>query len=171
MGRHSVYQDIFLPQLLQRMPARSSHSCVVPCITIPKTWHGNRDVYLPPDLHSATHVYIRHNGHKPPLTRPYEGPFRVARPLDKHFTLDINGKLKEVTVDRLKPAKLTRDHDTLISDSSEVSGPPPSSFPAHSLSILSRDHACSPELAAQDEALAHPPTTTKTGHLQTSTLG
>ena len=31
--------------------------------------------------------------------------------LDKHFTLDANGKLKEVTVDRLKPAKLTRDHD------------------------------------------------------------
>ena len=132
---------------------------------IPTTWHGNRDVYLPPDLHSATHVYVRHDGHKPPLTRPYEGPFRVVRRLDKHFTLDVNGKLKEVTVDRLKPAKLTRDHDTMISDSPEDSSLPPSSFTAHSPSLLSRDRACSPELTAPDEALAHPPTTTKTGRV------
>ena len=132
---------------------------------ITTTWHGNRDVYLPPDLHSATHVYVRHDGHKPPLTRPYEGPFRVVRRLDKHFTLDINGKLKEVTVDRLKPAKLTRDHDTMISYSPEDSSLPPSSFTAHSPSLLSRDRACSPELTAPDEALAHPPTTTKTGRV------
>ena len=83
--------------------------------------------------------------------------------LDKHFTLDINGKLKEVTVVRLKPAKLTRDHDTLISDSPEDSSLPPSSFTAHSPSLLSQDRACSPELTAPDEALAHPLTTTKTG--------
>ena len=132
---------------------------------IPTTWHGNRDVYLHSDLHSATHVYVRHDGHKPPFTRPYEGPFRLGRRLDKHFTLDINGKLKEVTVDRLKPAKLTRDHDTLISDSSEHSSLPPSSFTAHCLSLLPRDRVCSPELNAQDGALAHPPISTKTGHV------
>ena len=33
MGRHSVCQEIFLPHLLQRKPARSSHGCVVPCTT------------------------------------------------------------------------------------------------------------------------------------------
>ena len=93
-------------------------------------------------------LYVRHDGHKPPLTRPYEGAFRVVRRLDKHFTLDINGKLMEVTVDRLKPAKLTRDHDTLISDSPEDSSLPPSSFTAHSPSLLSRDRVCSPELTA-----------------------
>ena len=33
MGRHSSYQETFLPHLLQRTPARSSHGCVVPCTT------------------------------------------------------------------------------------------------------------------------------------------
>ena len=95
---------------------------------MPTSWHGNRDVYLPPDLNSATHVYFRHDGHRPPLTRPYDGPFHVVRRLDKHFTLDINGKLTEITVDRLKPAKLARDHDTLISDSPGAPSLLPSSF-------------------------------------------
>ena len=40
------------------------------------------------------------------LTRPYNDPFRVLRRFDKHFTLDINDKTKEITVDRLKPASL-----------------------------------------------------------------
>ena len=54
-------------------------------------------------------MYVRRDSHKPPLTRPYDGPFQVLRRFDKHFTLDINGKSKEITVDRLKPAKLTDD--------------------------------------------------------------
>ena len=168
IGRHSVYQEIFFGppiaedacSFVSRLRSTMHHQKF-----IPTTWHGNRDVYVPPDLHSAAHVYVRHDGHKPPLTRPYEGPFRVVRRLDKYFTLDINGKIKEVTVDRLKPAKLTRDHDTLISDSPEDSSLPPSSFTAHSPSLLSRDRACSPELTVQDEALAHPPTTTKTSRV------
>ena len=57
-------------------------------------WHGHHAVYLPPDLHTATHMYVRHASHKPPLTRPYDGPFQVLRSFDKHFTLDINGKTK-----------------------------------------------------------------------------
>lgn len=68
---------------------------------VPTRWHGGRDVYLPFDLHTATHVYVRHDNHRPPLTRPYDGPFRVLRRFDKHFTLDVNGKTKEITVDRL----------------------------------------------------------------------
>ena len=67
--------------------------------------------------------------------------------------------------DRLKPAKLTRDHDTLISDSPEDSSLPPSSFTGHSPSLLPQDRACSPELTAPDEALTHPPTAIKTGRV------
>ncbi|XP_068704678.1 uncharacterized protein [Montipora foliosa] len=120
---------------------------------------------VPPDLHSASHAYVRHDGHRPPLTRPYDGPFSVVRHRDKHFTLDINGRLKEVTVDRLKPAKLTRDHDALISDSPEAPSFLPSSSTSHSPPLLTRDRACSPELAAPDEASARFPITTKTGRV------
>ena len=166
MGRHFVYQENFFPHLLQRTPACSSHGCVVPCTT--------SSSYLRNGMATAVftypHIYVCHDGHKSSLTRPYEGPFCVVRHLEKHFTLDFNGKLKEVIVDRLKPAKLTRDPDTLISASPEDSSLLPSSFTAHSPSLLSRDRACSPELTAQDDTLAHPPTTTKTGGV-TSTLG
>ena len=60
---------------------------------IPTKWHGNRGIYLSPDIHSSTHIYVCHDGHKPPLTRPYEGPFRVVRHLEKHFTLDSRRSL------------------------------------------------------------------------------
>lgn len=36
---------------------------------VPTRWHGRRDVYLPHDLHTATHMYVRRDSHKPPLTR------------------------------------------------------------------------------------------------------
>ena len=89
-------------------------------------WHGSPNTYLPPDLHSASHVYVRRDAHKPPLTRPYTGPFRVLRRSDKHFTLEVNGKLEEVTVDRLKPAKLESDQIPLTSNSPT---PPPHQSP------------------------------------------
>ena len=46
---------------------------------VPMRWHGRRDHYLPPDLHTATHLYVRRDSHKPLLTLPYYGPFRVLR--------------------------------------------------------------------------------------------
>ena len=103
---------------------------------VPRRWHGRHAVYLPPDLQTATHMYVRRNSHKPPLTRPFDGPFRVLRRFDKHFTLDINGKTKEVTVNRLKPAKF-------IGDSGAVDLPAAVSAP-HStqLSGLSDGHFC-----------------------------
>ena len=76
---------------------------------VPTRCHGRCDVYLPPDLHTPSHMYVWRDSHKPPLTRPYDGPFRVLHRFEKHCTLDINGKTKEITVDSLKPAKLIGD--------------------------------------------------------------
>lgn len=52
-----------------------------------------------------THMYVLRDSHKHPLTLLNDGPFRILRRFDKHFTLGINGKSKEITVDRLKPAE------------------------------------------------------------------
>ncbi|XP_068750906.1 uncharacterized protein [Montipora capricornis] len=90
--------DFFAPPTAEDASSFVSRlRCTMQCQQCTTSWHGNSDVYLPPDLHSATHVYVRHDGHRPPLTRPYDGPFRVVRRLDKQFTLDINGRLKEVS--------------------------------------------------------------------------
>ena len=74
---------------------------------IPTTWHVSDKSYVPPDLHSASHVYVRHDGYKPPLSRPYKGPFAVLQRSAKHFTIDIDGKPTEISLDRLKLATFT----------------------------------------------------------------
>lgn len=76
---------------------------------VPTSWHGCRAVYLPLDLYTATHMYVLRDSHKHPLTLLNDGPFRILRRFDKHFTLGINGKSKEITVDRLKPAERIRN--------------------------------------------------------------
>ena len=68
-------------------------------------WHGSWVTYIPTDLHTATHVYVRRDAHAPPLTRPYDGPYEATRRTNKHFALEVNGKIKEYSVDRLKPAR------------------------------------------------------------------
>lgn len=53
--------------------------------------HG---IFVSPDLQNCTHVYIRRNAFKPPLTPPYDGLFPVLEHSAKRFTVDIGGRLK-----------------------------------------------------------------------------
>ena len=114
-------------------------------------WHGRRAVYFPPDLHTATHMYVRRDSHKPPLTRPYHGPFRVLRRFDKHFTLDDQFKTIEITVDRLKPAKLIGDPGT-VELPAAVSAPHSPTLPAP------RENT-----STSTQVPSHLPTTTREG--------
>lgn len=111
---------------------------------VPTRWHGSHDTYLPPDLHTASHVYVRRDDHKPPLTRPYVGPYQVLRRSTKHFALDVNGKIKEYSVGSLKPAKLECSQATPASKSVE-------SVPCH------------PAIFTPHQALTDPTTTTQAG--------
>ena len=67
--------------------------------SLPRQNQGHK-VYIPPNLMTSTHVFVR----QPPLHRPYDGPFKVLLCTDKYFTLDINGRKEVITVDRLKSA-------------------------------------------------------------------
>ena len=42
-----------------------------------------------------THVHVRRDAHAPPLTRPYDSPYKVTQRTSKHFALEVNGKIKE----------------------------------------------------------------------------
>ncbi|XP_066981699.1 uncharacterized protein [Macrobrachium rosenbergii] len=59
----------------------------------------------------TTHVFIRDDAVRPPLTRPYKGPFRVLERNNKAFRLALHGKDDWVSVDRIKPALLEEDTD------------------------------------------------------------
>ena len=82
--------------------------------TSPRQNQGHK-VYIPSDLTSSTHVFVRHDAIQPPLQQPYDGPFKVLHQTDKHFTLDINGRKEVITIDRLKSTRVEETpHDPAI---------------------------------------------------------
>ena len=73
----------------------------------PPVHHRPRPVGLPsvpPQLLDVTHVYVRVDAVKRPLSRPYEGPFKMLERSEKTFIICRAGKSYTVSVDRLKPA-------------------------------------------------------------------
>jgi hypothetical protein len=58
---------------------------------------------LPDDLARATMVFVRRDGHVPPLQPLYDGPYAVIRRSLHHFTLRIGDKVDKVSTIRLKP--------------------------------------------------------------------
>ena len=76
---------------------------------LPTSHHGTVQPRMPPELSSAGYVFVRHDAHKGPLHPPYDGPFRVLEHGEKHFSLDIGGRVELVSIDRLKPAHLDLD--------------------------------------------------------------
>ena len=59
---------------------------------------------IPAALKKADHVFVRHGARRVPLTRPYDGPFRVLQRGEKFFTIKVGTKEQVVSVDRLKTA-------------------------------------------------------------------
>ena len=60
-------------------------------------------VWVDPALQSSTHVFVRRDGHVPPLEPLYDGPFAIVQKDDKVFTLQIGGRRVNINVERLKP--------------------------------------------------------------------
>ena len=100
---------------------------------------GKRPVWIPGDLSTASHVYLRTDALRRALQPPYTGPYRVvSRPSDKYYLLDVNGRQETVSVDRLKPANLPNADVSLLDlldDLPVFSGDP--SGQAHSVSFAS----------------------------------
>lgn len=74
--------------------------------------HDKRNVFIPKTLDCCTHVFIRIDAVKPPLTPPYDGPFEVISRSDKHFKIQMRRKQVNGSIDRLKPAFVTSETDS-----------------------------------------------------------
>ena len=69
------------------------------------TWHtATPRQEVPESLKTATFVFVRHGARRIPLTRPYDGPFRVLERGIKFFRVQAGTKEQVISVDRLKPA-------------------------------------------------------------------
>ncbi|CAH8552923.1 unnamed protein product [Schistosoma margrebowiei] len=73
------------------------------------TREQSRAVYVPKDLSNCTHVWIRCDKIKSPLSPPFEGPFKVVSRKSKYFVIEKHGNIDTISIDRLKPAYL--DHE------------------------------------------------------------
>ena len=89
--------------------------------------HQHRRTYVNTDLSACPFVFVRYDGVKRSLQAPYDGPFRVVKRTNKHYTLDISGQLKVVSLDRLKPAYID-DH---TSTSTSISSSPATQKSSH----------------------------------------
>ena len=72
--------------------------------TTPVIRHGATHPNWPTALNNCTHVFIWRDRHKPPLTRPYDGPYRVVGKSNKFYIVNLGTRLDNISVDHLKPA-------------------------------------------------------------------
>lgn len=76
------------------------------------SWHSQHPFYVPRDLNTTSHVFLRQGPARRPLEAPYIGPFKVLKRGEKTFDIEAKGKVITVTIDRLKPAYITKDDIT-----------------------------------------------------------
>lgn len=88
------------------------------------SWHTNRTFYVPQKLQDSTHVYLRQGPDRKPLQAAYLGPFKVLRRGAKAYVIDIKGHQQTVTIDRLKPAYMTKEATSSSSEQEVLSSPP-----------------------------------------------
>ena len=69
---------------------------------------------VPDELRAASHVFIRRDGHVPPLAQLYEGPFRVLTKSAKVFHVARGARAEVVSVDRLKAYVGRDDPDVAV---------------------------------------------------------
>ncbi|GFX11027.1 transposon Tf2-6 polyprotein [Trichonephila clavipes] len=80
---------------------------------IPTSAHSNSSMFVPTNLKSCSHVFLRVDSVQPPLSQNYTEPHEVIRRTDKVFIILINGKRKTVSIDRVISAYVWYDTDDI----------------------------------------------------------
>ena len=76
----------------------------------PTSTHRTPKLFVPGELQTATHVFVRRGGVQPSLSAPYEGPFRVVSRTPTGFRVRLSqGRTELITLSRLKPAHVSRE--------------------------------------------------------------
>ena len=87
--------------------------------------HRIPNVHIPETLQNATHVMIRRGGVNPPLTQPYQGPFRIESRTQTGVKVHIPGRgIEEIALARVKPAFAESNDDDRNFDDLEDEAPP-----------------------------------------------
>ena len=77
------------------------------------------------EIATCTHVFLRRIAIAPPLTAPYDGPYKVVARSGRVMKILVKGKVETVSLDRVKPAHLECEPTTATRTSSRnPQGPP-----------------------------------------------
>ena len=64
------------------------------------------------EIDTCSHVFLRRIAIAPPLTAPYDGPYKVIVRTGRVRKILITGKVETVSLDRVKPAHLDNEPET-----------------------------------------------------------
>jgi len=122
-------------------------------VTPPKH-HNTPFVYFDKNLKACSHVIFRIDATKGALSPRYSGPHKVLQRQDKYFTLAQDGKLPNVSIDRLKAAHLP-NMDCIESKSTNVQIKS-SLYLLNTLSGVTSERCPSPQLCAKAHTIKVP---------------
>ncbi|KAL0818913.1 hypothetical protein ABMA28_008221 [Loxostege sticticalis] len=114
---------------------------------IPASRHCRPGSFISRELSNATHVFLRDDAVRCPLTPAYSGPHPVLELKPKTVVLELHGKPSEVSLDRVKPAFCEQPlqlPQTLPPSSSSQTLPPLSPSPSSDTLPLSPSPTPSP---------------------------
>ena len=69
----------------------------------------HQKTYIPQDLKTATHIFVRAPPISSSLSSPYRGPYPVLKRTDKTITILRNNKPDDISIDRTIPAYVEND--------------------------------------------------------------
>ena len=102
--------------------------------TLPRP--AKRATYVPAELKTATHVFVRRDCHRYPLDAPYDGPFPVVSRTEKTVTISRRQKNEVITIDRCKPAFMEDPPDQPEHQQPDTPAAPPSVAPSRGPQLL-----------------------------------
>jgi len=104
----------------------------------PGTDHSKRSIFVPEELQTVTHVFLRVDSTRKPLQPRYDGPFPVLDRNNKNFNLQLHNRTSWIAIDRLKPAFLLRADP--VADHSYASAHVESTSPPLEVSTTEHPH-------------------------------
>ena len=72
--------------------------------SVPRSNNSHTEPFIHKDLGTCTHVFVRNDTVRSPLTPPYEGPYEIIKRYDKFFKIKLPLRTSVISLDRLKPA-------------------------------------------------------------------
>lgn len=122
-----IPSDFFIPTESKiedaELVRRLSHT-MTSLTPAPQASHSSCQPFVYKDLATCTHVFIRNDTVRAPLTPPYDGPYEVLKRYEKYFNIQLPLRTAIVSLDRLKPAYIIQEPTDVTSSAPNISAAP-----------------------------------------------